>query len=80
MGAIIKDEPDRPINLQLTVPKCFIRYTPTGDHARLQEWADKIKEWRSKGLQEAYFFIDAIGDGVMVLDELEIFKQIISKE
>lgn len=49
------------VHMHLTTPKALIRFAATGDeptdHKRLDEWADRMKQWKSKGLLSAGFFI-----------------------
>ena len=77
IGSIINDAPDRILNNELSLPKCFIRYTPTGDLSRVQNWFDKIKEWREKGLTEAYFFVQPGISKNHQLEALEYFKLLV---
>jgi hypothetical protein len=47
--------------MHLTTPRVLIRFVATGDeetdHKRLDDWAQRIKEWKSKGLLSAGFFV-----------------------
>ena len=67
IGLVIKDSPEKPgvLHSALTVPKCVIQFETEGDiekdELRLQVWADTVKTWRSKGLKDAYFFIQGAG-------------------
>lgn len=81
IGLILRDKPDNPLRIDLTVPVCFIRFTPTGDLERVGQWYQKIKEWRSKGLQEAYFFVEIEDktDPLLALNELEYFKKLVQE-
>jgi len=48
------------LHMRLTSPQAFIRYVGANhpsDYARLDEWIEKIKEWRAAGLQSLYFFV-----------------------
>jgi len=49
------------VHMHLTIPKTSIRFVATGDdkldRKRLDDWADRIKAWKSKGLLSAGFFI-----------------------
>lgn len=49
------------VHMQLTIPKPMIRFVACGDdqidRKRLDAWADRIKDWKSKGLLSAEFFI-----------------------
>lgn len=48
------------MHMRLTTPTAFIRYVganhPT-DYTRLDEWIDRIVEWKEAGLQQLYFFV-----------------------
>ncbi len=77
IGLTISDNDERPLLLDLTVPKCWIRYTPCGDYSRLDHWYQKIKEWEDKGLREAYFFVQPGEDPHQQLDELLYFKNLV---
>ncbi|GGG97819.1 hypothetical protein GCM10007415_36620 [Parapedobacter pyrenivorans] len=48
------------LHMRLTTPTAFIRYVganhPT-DKNRLNDWVDRIREWRDAGLQSLYFFV-----------------------
>ena len=62
-GLIITDTAGRRdmAHMHLTIPKVFVRFVgnslhPT-DYTRLDDWADRIKHWLDKGLEELYFFI-----------------------
>ncbi|MCT1526316.1 DUF72 domain-containing protein [Sphingobacterium hotanense] len=59
---IIVDTPGRRdmLHMRLTTPTAFIRYVGANhpsDYARLDDWVDKIAEWKKAGLQNLYFFI-----------------------
>ncbi|WP_211172608.1 DUF72 domain-containing protein [Chitinophaga sp. Ak27] len=63
VGAIITDTAGRRdiAHMHLTVPKIFIRFVgnslhPT-DYTRIDDWANRIKYWLDKGLEEVYFFM-----------------------
>ncbi|WP_143306106.1 DUF72 domain-containing protein [Chitinophaga vietnamensis] len=63
IGAVITDAAGRRdcAHMHLTVPKAFIRFVgnslhPT-DYTRIDDWANRIKYWLDKGLQELYFFM-----------------------
>ncbi|MGJ7031557.1 DUF72 domain-containing protein [Niabella hirudinis] len=47
-------------HMRLTAPTAFVRYVganhPT-DTDRLDHWVERIKKWRSEGLQQLYFFV-----------------------
>lgn len=48
------------LHMRLTTPSAFIRYVganhPT-DYTRLDDWLERIAEWRAMGLNKLYFFI-----------------------
>ncbi len=80
VGSVIDDSPERILHLGLTIPKCFIRYTPAGDLTRVKEWYDKINECGSKGLTEAYFFVQALETEKVQkkqLEALQYFKNLV---
>lgn len=63
IGAVITDTAGRRdlVHMELTIPKTFIRFVgnnlhPT-DYPRVEQWAQRIKKWLDKGLQEVYFFM-----------------------
>ncbi|WP_160716080.1 DUF72 domain-containing protein [Chitinophaga solisilvae] len=63
VGAVITDTAGRRdvAHMHLTIPKIFIRFVgnslhPT-DYTRIDDWANRIKYWLDKGLQEIYFFM-----------------------
>lgn len=70
-GLLITDTPGRRdcVHMCLTVPRLFLRFVCNGDHpssfSRMDEWTDRIQQWLSKGLQQAFIFIHA-GDEVYV--------------
>lgn len=48
------------LHMRLTTPHAFIRYVGANhesDYSRLDEWLDRIAEWRAYGLQSLYFFV-----------------------
>lgn len=48
------------LHMRLTSPDAFIRYVGANhpsDYDRLDEWVDRIAEWRAAGLDSLYFFI-----------------------
>jgi uncharacterized protein YecE (DUF72 family) len=63
IGAVITDTAGRRdvAHMELTVPKTFIRYVGNSLHAsdytRINAWAERMKNWLDKGLQELYFFM-----------------------
>lgn len=48
------------MHMRLTTPTAFVRYVganhPT-DYTRLEDWIDRIVEWKEAGLQQLYFFV-----------------------
>ncbi|WP_214069994.1 DUF72 domain-containing protein [Mucilaginibacter sp. dw_454] len=63
LGAVITDASGRRdcLHMELPTPHAFIRYvgnglTP-GDYARVDEWVERIKQWRDAGLQSVWFFM-----------------------
>jgi uncharacterized protein YecE (DUF72 family) len=48
------------LHMRLTTPKAFVRYVGanhTSDYSRLDQWVERIQEWKVLGLEELYFFI-----------------------
>ena len=48
------------VHMRLTNDTAFIRYVGANhesDYDRLDQWLDRIKEWKKAGLQKLYFFI-----------------------
>lgn len=48
------------LHMRLTSDTAFIRYVGANhesDYARLDEWIDRLKSWKKKGLQNVYFFV-----------------------
>ncbi len=48
------------LHMALTTPTAFIRYVGANhesDYQRLDEWVEKIVEWKKAGLQNLYFFV-----------------------
>lgn len=49
------------MHVRLTTPTAFIRWVgannPRSDRSRLEEWIDRIFQWREAGLQQLFFFI-----------------------
>lgn len=48
------------LHMRLSTPSAFIRYVGhnhSTDKQRLDEWVERIKEWRDAGLQSLYFFV-----------------------
>lgn len=48
------------VHMRLTTPQAFVRYVGANhpsDYQRLDDWLERIKEWRAAGLQSLYFFV-----------------------
>lgn len=48
------------LHMRLTTPTAFIRFVGANhpvDYKRLDDWVDRIAEWKKEGLRELYFFI-----------------------
>ena len=48
------------LHMRLTSPTAFIRYVGANhesDYARLDEWVERIAEWKEQGLENLYFFV-----------------------
>ncbi|MFT5822099.1 MAG: hypothetical protein ACI8ZM_003355 [Crocinitomix sp.] len=49
------------MHMRLTNKKCFVRWVSSAnhelDHARLDEWVERVKEWTAQGLEEFNFFV-----------------------
>jgi uncharacterized protein YecE (DUF72 family) len=49
------------LHQRLTTSKVFIRFIGydlhESDYSRMDEWALRIKDWMSKGIEEVYFFL-----------------------
>lgn len=48
------------VHMRLTGPAAFIRYVGANhetDYSRLDQWLERIKQWRALGLQDLYFFV-----------------------
>lgn len=48
------------LHMQLTAPTAFIRYVGANhpsDYTRLDDWLERIREWRAAGLKSLYFFV-----------------------
>ncbi len=62
LGAVITDASGRRdcVHMNLPTPHAFIRYVGNGDASdepRLDEWVERIKQWRDMGLQSVWFFM-----------------------
>lgn len=62
-GAVITDASGRRdcVHMELPIPKAFIRFVGNGlhptDYKRIDDWVDRLGEWKEKGLQAIYFFL-----------------------
>lgn len=48
------------LHMRLTTPVAFIRYVGANaesDYERLDDWLERIKKWKSEGLEKLYFFV-----------------------
>ncbi|SEN44768.1 Uncharacterized conserved protein YecE, DUF72 family [bacterium A37T11] len=48
------------LHMRLTTPSAFVRYVGANhqsDYSRLDDWLERIQQWRSQGLQTLYFFV-----------------------
>src|ERR1044072_9484568 len=49
------------MHMRLTTPTAFVRYVganhPTSDYTRLDDWIERIAQWKKAGLAELYFFV-----------------------
>ncbi|GAA5039750.1 hypothetical protein GCM10011506_39360 [Marivirga lumbricoides] len=48
------------LHMRLTSPVAFVRYVGANhesDYQRLDDWIERIKEWKTQGLQKLYFFV-----------------------
>lgn len=48
------------LHMRLTSPVAFVRYVGANhesDYQRLDDWIERIKEWKAQGLQKLYFFV-----------------------
>lgn len=63
IGLVITDTPGIRVtaHMHLTTPKVFVRFVCMGneqlDYERIADWKNRLTEWYSQGLQEAYFFL-----------------------
>ncbi|MBS1526680.1 MAG: DUF72 domain-containing protein [Bacteroidetes bacterium] len=79
VGFGMTDSPGRRdcVHMQLTIPRTMIRFTASGDddvdRKRMDAWADRIKDWKNKGLLSAEFFITG-PDEKMTPDFIRYFK------
>lgn len=49
------------MHMRLTTPMAFIRWVgandPQSDRSRLEEWIERISQWKKAGLQKLFFFV-----------------------
>ncbi|MFZ1701235.1 MAG: DUF72 domain-containing protein [Pyrinomonadaceae bacterium] len=49
------------MHMRLTTPNAFVRWVganhPESDRARLDEWVDRIADWKAQGLKQLNFFV-----------------------
>lgn len=48
------------LHMRLSTPQAFIRYVGANhksDYSRLDEWVERVVEWKNAGLQALYFFV-----------------------
>ena len=48
------------LHMRLTTPTAFIRYVGANhksDYTRLDDWIERIKDWKEAGLNSLYFFV-----------------------
>jgi len=63
IGAVITDASGRRdcVHMNLPTPHAFIRFVGNSldrtDYIRVDEWVDRIKQWRDMGLQSVWFFM-----------------------
>jgi len=63
IGAVITDASGRRdvVHMNLPTPHAFIRFVGNSldrtDYTRVDEWIDRIKQWRDMGLQSCWFFM-----------------------
>src|SRR6266496_4161398 len=63
VGAVITDTAGRRdcAHMHLAIPKTFIRFVGNSlhetDYPRIDDWANRIKQWLVSGLNEIYFFM-----------------------
>ncbi|GHN02964.1 hypothetical protein WSM22_44530 [Cytophagales bacterium WSM2-2] len=62
-GSIITDASGRRdcVHMRLSTPEAFIRFVGNGlhptDYVRIDDWVQRIKNWRLQGIQTVYFFM-----------------------
>jgi len=48
------------LHMRLTSPHAFIRYVGanhSSDYTRLDDWVERVKQWREEGLRSLHFFV-----------------------
>ncbi|MEP3390740.1 MAG: DUF72 domain-containing protein [Reichenbachiella sp.] len=48
------------LHMRLTSPFAFVRYVGANhpsDYKRLNDWVNRVKQWKAQGLKELYFFV-----------------------
>jgi uncharacterized protein YecE (DUF72 family) len=48
------------MHMRLTTPTAFVRWVGanhTSDYSRLDEWVERIADWKARGLKELNFFV-----------------------
>ncbi len=48
------------LHMRLTTPNAFVRYVGANaesDYQRLEDWLDRLTNWKNEGLQNLYFFV-----------------------
>ncbi len=48
------------LHMRLTTPTAFIRYVGANhesDYQRLDDWLERLTEWKKEGLENVYFFV-----------------------
>lgn len=48
------------LHMRLTTPVAFIRYVGANaesDYTRMDDWVERIKEWKAAGMEKLYFFV-----------------------
>ena len=48
------------LHMRMTTPKVFIRYVGANaesDYQRLDDWLERLTEWKEQGMQELDFFV-----------------------
>ena len=48
------------MHMRLTTPSAFVRWVGANhesDRARLDEWVERVADWKKQGLSELYFFV-----------------------